>query len=277
MSAKKRLCQIALVFLMSPLIFACAHNQETVSDGLAEAVEVEEEDTQVAQEPSPQVDRVQKSPLADAEHPRTHVAVQQTPVQTAKVAAPPFKLNRYYFLRSNDTAEILSNLFYGSADRAAELVEWNGPTSKWQPGKVIYYRSAQHADDPALLSYYQEAGVQPSDIPMLPGDTLKTIASQRYGSAGSWRELAALNGMRSENEQALDGTLKAYPAELGRKNALPIQAKVPAPEKPQTASAGITGFAQKHPLAFGGGVALLAFSALFFFVQRYRNRRRFDF
>jgi hypothetical protein len=306
--------------LAAPLFVACAHvSAGEEVDGLAAASQdTAAEQTTVAdtQEleaaleastaPEPQVMAAQKKinkdkkahkkvlhPFADPRSamarptsaPIREVLAEETPKEVSQtVVRDGSTLNRYYYMRSGDTAETLSTLFYDNNDRAAELVEWNGPVSSWAPGKVIYYRSAKQADDTRLVSYYMEAGVEAEEVTMLPGDTLRTIASQRYGSQDSWREIAALNGIRNEADALAGGKLKMYPPALATTELKATEATVavtPAPEKQvskaKLASAGISAFVQRHPRKVGIGGAVVLILAGLLFAQRRRQRSRFDF
>jgi hypothetical protein len=311
-----------LAFAIAPLFVACAHGPagEEV-DGLAEATTeaptLEEVNSvasldqalEEAQEiPESQVVAAQKKvkkgqqkvlhpfndPRTVVSHPTSAPAREElvvTPVDdTPKMMSQPVvrngsTLNRYYFMRSGDSAESLSKLFYDSGDRAAELVEWNGPVAHWEAGKVIYYRSGKQADDTRLVSYYMEAGVKAEQVEMLPGDTLRTVASTRYGSQNSWREIASLNGMRYENDAPSNRTLKMYPktwgtdavvAQADKVQAMP-NPSVEAPKTTKLASAGIGAFVQRHPIKVGGGIVALMVIAGLLFAQRRRQRSRFDF
>lgn len=235
-------------------------------------------------------------PFADPRSAMAHPT--SAPVREVVAVATPTKrenqpvvrngstLNRYYFLRTGDTAESLSQLFYNSPDHAAELVEWNGVPASWAPGRVIYYRSGKLVDDVRLVSYYMESGVDTEEVTLEPGDTLRTIASQRYGSQESWHEIAALNGMRNETDAIAGGKLKMYPTALGSPVSVAVVEKVeamPNPEPPlkvskaKLASTGISAFVQRHPKKVGlGGTAFLILAGLLF-AQRRRQRSRFDF
>ncbi len=188
-------------------------------------------------------------------------------------------LNRYYFIRGGDTPEKLSKLFYGDENRAAELVEWNGPATEWEAGKVVYFRSGKSPDDSTLLSYYFEAGVPAETITLAAGQNLMSLANERYGSADSWREIAVLNGLRKGAGPEAGATLKVYPSELAKEEVVPLVAQMEpkAAKEPKMASAQIASFIQHNPLIVACTFVALVLLGAFLYMQRKRYRSRFDF
>lgn len=197
-------------------------------------------------------------------------------------------LNRFYFARKGDTAESVAELVYGSTDRAAEIVGWNGPTENWVAGAPLYYRSEAMPEDKNLVSYYFEKGIASEEVVAEAGEDLKDIALRRYGSADSWPELAAASGIRGYSITP-GMAIKAYPH---FKNAPAIEEKVVAqnPEptrqpaavvKPKTraqmASAQVMDFVRTKPLITSAALLAIFLAASYMFVQRRRQRSRFDF
>ena len=125
------------------------------------------------------------------------------------------KLNRYYFLRTGDTPEFLSKLFYETPDRAEQLVAWNQPRESWQAGKIIYYKSAVKPADRKMLSFYEEKEVAPETYVTKAGDSLAKLAEEKYGSALSAVEIAAVNDLHTDDALPVGKELKLYPAPLG--------------------------------------------------------------
>lgn len=205
----------------------------------------------------------------------------ETPVVSAPVAAADLSnrtvvregdvLNRYYFIRSGDTAESLAKLFYGSTEEASDLVKWNGPEAKWTTGQVVYYRSGDSAQDPSLLSYYFEAGIPTESITLKAGQTLESIAKEKLGSEKSWREIAAVNGLH-EGDLLKEGTLVQYYSP-----SLDVKSLKGAKEQPKTASTDLAGFFTHNPLLVACTFVALVLFFGFLFVQRRRYRSRFDF
>jgi hypothetical protein len=140
-------------------------------------------------------------------------------------------LNRYYFLRNGDTPEFLSKLFYGSPAKADKLVQWNKPRESWQPGKLIYYQSAEQPHQHKMLSFYDEKAVPSEDYVTKPGDSLAKFAQERYGSSLSAREIAAANDLQKDAPLALNRTLHLYPSMLSKETQVAQAAPSAPPAK----------------------------------------------
>ncbi len=165
------------------------------------------------------------------------------PVQTAKIAirrTPHIPgraitrkgvlLNRFYFVRKGDTAKSVSSLFYGTPDHSTELTAWNGGT--WKPGKLIYYQSTSEAKDTKMRSFYQERSVPAEDYIVSGSDTLARIATKKLGSAGSWKEIAVVNGLDSPGSLERGQKLSIYPGKLSQygSTAQPEEKHTPPPQ-----------------------------------------------
>lgn len=307
--AKKRAFALShwVALAITPVIFACAHaTTEEVVDGYADSGGMGPALTEPAlagfslgeEAPQAEAKKIAAAQKAINKSRSKHKKIG-SPFTAPKIAAtrvrkePPeptpqlvvrngSALNRYYFVRSGDTPEALSKLFYGSSDRAAELVEWNGPAASWEAGKTLYYRSSKDAADTKLVSYYTEAGVVADEVSLLPGDTLRTFASQRYGSASSWKEIAALNGLREGMTPAPGLPFKAYPVKLmpdapkSVREVAQMRPKAAKKADAELASASIASFVHHNPLIVACSVVALVLFAVFFYSQR-RRYRRFDF
>jgi len=121
-------------------------------------------------------------------------------------------LNRFYILRSGDTAESLSELFYGNKDKAANLKTWNSP--KWKTGGVVFYLSPTQPADGEMRSFYSERGMVPTEYEVKKGDTLASIALATYGNKDSWKEIGLLNNIQSPTAVEPGSRLSLFPANL---------------------------------------------------------------
>ncbi len=231
-----------------------------------------------APRPSHPVARIEQPAQAAPIAPQANASAQTAVVRNGST------LNRFYFFRSGDTPEALSRMFYGSPDRAAELVEWNGSTVGWIPGEKLYFRSGTNPSDGNLTSFYLEAGIAPESVTLGDGESVEMLAERRFGSALSAKEIFALNEFRAGEPVASGTRIKVYPSPLVQSvpdflAASPSEVPVAAApvEEKQLATTGINAFARHNPLLVGGGAALLVLFGAFFFIQRKRSRSRFDF
>jgi nucleoid-associated protein YgaU len=142
--------------------------------------------------------------------PRVASAIPRLPQQT--VWRKGETLNRYYILRNGDSAEMVSNLIYGTVERAASLQAWN--PSHWNTGSVVMYVSAEHPTDTSMKSFYEERGIEADQYVVQPGDWLSKIAANTYGDGQSWTEIAAMNHLESPDQIEAGATLKLYPTSL---------------------------------------------------------------
>jgi hypothetical protein len=121
-------------------------------------------------------------------------------------------LNRFYFVRKDDNPKSISELIYGSPDRAKDLVRWNGPS--WSPGRLVFYASPSNPQDSEMRSFYQERSVTPEEYTVEKGDWLSKIAAKKLGSAGSWKEIAVVNGFDKANSLEVGKRIAIYPRDL---------------------------------------------------------------
>lgn len=166
---------------------------------------------------------------------RAKGAVAMTPtIPSDAFQTEGVRMNRYYVLRQGDTPPSVSKLIFGHPNRAAELLSLAGGTTKWRAGEVMFYSSPDSPEDVSMKSFYSERGVKLETHAVAAGETLASIAKSRYGSARSWREIAALNQLPSAQIEK-GATLALLPTELGsynREEWAINNAKAPEPTKP---------------------------------------------
>lgn len=138
-------------------------------------------------------------------------------------------LNRFYFLRKGDTPDSVSELLYASAGKAKELKAWN--RGAWRAGKLLFYKSPNSPDDSQMQSFYKERGIQNGEYQIKKGDWLSRVAKQLLGDAGSWKEIAVINGLPSADAIEVGQRIAMYPADLRGGSPVSTQG-----EAPQTAA-----------------------------------------
>lgn len=143
-------------------------------------------------------------------------------------------LNRFYFLRINDTPQSVSELIYGSRAKEKALKSWN--RGSWSPGKVIYYSSAQSPGDEQMNSFYRERNLSPEEYVVKKGDLLSLVAKTKLGHINSWKEIAALNGLSSADAVELGQRLVIY-TNLGGRAVPPPPVVEHSPKPMNTAEA----------------------------------------
>lgn len=250
--------------------------------------------------PTPEVASQEASVAAE---PKAVVAVNvRTPeVPKESVWRKGQTLNRYYFVRNGDSAESVSQMIFGSEAQAETLKSLN--PGKWVIGKLVMYTSPENAKDVEMQSFYEERGVSPEEYTVQRGDWLSKISTQTYGHAQSWKEIAAVNGLRDPNQLKVGMKISLYPAEmpaapsmdrvavkapvveeLPEVEARPqVPAQVEAPKqsepraavakaKPDLASPEVGGFFQENFALVATG---LAFLMAVYFIRR-RMRRTSD-
>lgn len=121
-------------------------------------------------------------------------------------------MNRFYFLRSGDTAEKMAEMIYGDKAKAEELSTWNPGT--WSTGKVIVYESAVTPNDTEMKSFYEERELPSEAYTVKKGEKLAAIAQAIYGDKASVAEIAAFNGL-GKNAKVAEGTvINVFPASI---------------------------------------------------------------
>lgn len=157
-------------------------------------------------------------------------------VPTSAIKKGSQALNRYYFFRNGDTADTLSQLFYGNTEHANEIVKWNGQASSWKAGKVIFYISADQPDDTEMVSFYKEQGIVTEPYVVKKGDQLSSIAGERYGNPMSWKEIASYNGVGNPDQINPGDQLLLLPKAMTSIHAKPaaVTAQLPSAEAPKT-------------------------------------------
>lgn len=131
-------------------------------------------------------------------------------------------LNRYYFVREEDTPLKVATLIYGDAALNKELQRWND--GYWETGKVLFYASPLTPKDTQMLSFYSERKITPTQVTLSHGDCLRAVAMHSLRSQHSWREIAFINGIEERDFCEAGATLKIYPFDLS-----PVSGKKPIP------------------------------------------------
>jgi hypothetical protein len=163
---------------------------------------------------TPQAATETPAPLPVAEAPKEWKKSLIPTVPTTAVQKKGSNLNRFYFARSGDTAESVSELLYGNADKARDLKKWNPSKLAFKPGRIVYYQSSQNPTDNEMRSFYQENSVQSEDYIVKKGDWLSKISHNKYGSPDSWKEIAVINGMDSPDSLNVGQRIALYPTNL---------------------------------------------------------------
>lgn len=141
---------------------------------------------------------------------KPRIAAKAPKVSKEAIQANGDKLNRYYFVRSGDTAKSIANLLYGSEDRSADIQKWN---SSIKAGDVLYYADASNKED-GMKSFYEQRFVDPEEYVIRKGDSLSGIAQQVYGNNRSWREIASANTISRPDRIKVGQRLGLYPSDL---------------------------------------------------------------
>jgi LysM repeat protein len=208
-----------------------AAEQTKIAPEAAPGPEIKLPDTNPAPEATPAAE-AQAAPVAPeatvAAAPKHHSMASLPQIPTKPIWRKGEALNRYYVLRSKDSAESVSNLIYGTADRANSLSSWN--TGSWDAGRVILYVSADAPKDKDVKSFYEERGLAAQSYVVKEGDWLSKIAASNYGSPKSWKEIAIVNHLASPNNISTGTTIQLYPTTLAARE--PANDKVAMNDKP---------------------------------------------
>lgn len=134
---------------------------------------------------------------ASLEPPPATEAPKFVPVK--KIADSAFErdgvnLNRVYIGRPGDTFASVSEKIFGTRDRANDLKAWN-PALKGRikTGDKVYYQSQSNPNDPTMLTFYEENGIQPNIYVSKEGDNIRTLSRDLLGDDDSWKEVWATN------------------------------------------------------------------------------------
>lgn len=144
-------------------------------------------------------------------------------------------MNRYYFVRPNDTPESVSEMIYGTQDRAKDLVEWNGKS--FHVGKLLLFVSPENASDTEMKSIFEERKVATEEYVVQKGDWLSKIANTTYGSGDSWREIASVNGLESPDKLDVGDKLTLFPNKIPAREAQVAKADTQPAQAPLVAEA----------------------------------------
>ena len=126
---------------------------------------------------------VPASPVIDGEkrpHKRSAGGYSRVPriPRTAKKVKGT-NLNRFYFVRKGDNSKKVSELIYGSNDKAKLLTKWNG--AHWTPGSLMFYSSPVDPNDKTMHSFYQEKNVTAEEYTIQKGDWLSKDRPKEIG------------------------------------------------------------------------------------------------
>lgn len=154
--------------------------------------------------PSPPDESTSSSSFADSSSEVPAERPKLPPLQ--KVASTPWQAGRIwantvYFARPGDSLSSVSQTLYG-LDKTAELQKIN-PTYKsrdLKPGDKIYYNSPNRPDDSSkIITYFEDAGVQPETYIAQRGDNIRRVSKKLLGYEGAWKEVWASNSVESKN------------------------------------------------------------------------------
>ena len=143
--------------------------------------------------------------------PRLMPATKAPQAPSKTITRKSITMNRYYFLRQGDTPASVSQLLYGSEERAEELKSLN---KGWKSGSMITYVSAVEAEDDQMSSFYEENGVTGEEHVVKAGESLSGIAMARYGSMSAWKEIAVLNKLKNPDTISAGQKLTLMPTSL---------------------------------------------------------------
>lgn len=195
------------------------------SDAMAETVPPPMEEPMAEPPPSSEPEMAAPEPIADSapvDEPKA------PPASLKKIATEPIKrngmiLNAVYVARKGDTWKGVGQKIYG-ANKTKELKKANPALASRQlkVGDKVYYNSPQRpTDESRMLTYYEDAGLEPQVYVAKSGDDLKDVSKSLLGDKNSWKELWAINlsleskGPLNEGEQlrywGLDAVAPAVP------------------------------------------------------------------
>jgi len=208
-----------------------ADNKDAAPTDEAPSTTAPVEDQSVAQ--APVVDQTPST--ADTSY--AAAAPVYHPLQKVKDA--PFTkngvlMNRVYLARAGDTYKSVSEKVYGSADKAGQLKKWNGASkNSLKVGEKVYYNSPRDPQDSArMLTYYEDAGVQPQIHTTADGDNIRELGKTLLGDPNGWKELWATNSdIESKGALPAGLQLKYWPDSA----AVPAQTMAQAPTEPPAA------------------------------------------
>lgn len=196
--------------------------------------------------PTPEPEMAAAAPIADSapvEEPKA------APAPLKKIATEPIKrngmlLNSVYIARKGDTWKGVSQKVYGS-NKQKELKKANPFIAGRQlkVGDKVYYNSPHRpTDETKMLTYYEDAGLEPQVYVAKSGDDLKGVSKSLLGDKNSWKELWAINlsleskGPLNEGEQlrywGMDVAAPVVPAQAAAEQAAPPSSEPQPAEMP---------------------------------------------
>ncbi|MBI3295612.1 MAG: LysM peptidoglycan-binding domain-containing protein [Deltaproteobacteria bacterium] len=213
-----------------------------------------------------------------------HSVVPQVRTRNGKL------LNRFYFVRAEDTKESVAQKLFGDASKGDELflLEEGHRPGEWEAGRVILYPSSKEPIDKQMKSYFEDMGIPGIKYRVQKGETVSSIAEDRYYDAMSWKEIASLNHLKNANRVQKGQFLMLYPDKTGPLVAVnapapataatqnaegPIPVAPMAPPIAEEASVGVAGVLLKHWMLALGGLA----ASFFLFLIFRRKQEEFDY
>ena len=104
-------------------------------------------------------------------------------------------INRLYVVRAGENMKSIAMKIYGQ-DLSEQLYSYNSHFvgKSLKVGDKIYYRSPSNAEDPGMMTYYEENGIAPQyyEIPS-EGESLRSLGKKLLGHQRSWMEIYATN------------------------------------------------------------------------------------
>jgi LPXTG-motif cell wall-anchored protein len=151
-------------------------------------------------------------------------------------------LNTVYIAREGDDLAGISQKLFGE-DKTKQLKKANPNLKKGvKTGDKVYFNSPSRPDDhERMITVYEDQGLPASTYTTKEGDSLKSLASEWYGTEASYKELYAINkGLSSPNDLPPGTELQYWPpaatiAAYGVKPPEVAQAPPPPVEPPPAA------------------------------------------
>ncbi|MCB0341949.1 MAG: hypothetical protein H6626_11400 [Pseudobdellovibrionaceae bacterium] len=163
---------------------------------------------------------------------------QKSWIPVKKIKDVPYRragvlVNAVYLARPGDDVTGVSQKIFGS-DKSEELLSINPWLSRGiKTGDKIYYHSPQRPnDDSRILTFYEDAGLQPEIYVTKEGDNIRQVASQLLGDKDSWKELWATNPDVESKGVVEGGISLRYWADSSVSTPPPMMAENDAPAPP---------------------------------------------
>ena len=153
-----------------------------------------------------------------------------------KVELAPFNragqlLNAVYVSRPGDDFTTISQMIYGSPDKAENLKQANAWITTLRPGDKVYYNSPMRPTDSSkLLTFYEEQGVPSEVYTVGAGEDLKAVSAKLLGYPNAWKEVWATNLDIESKGELSEGTQLRYWKNAGNFAAQANQPPAPTAE-----------------------------------------------